>query len=106
MSRYTGPQWRISRRLGFSTLENGKELNRRAYAPGQHGQKRKKQTEKVRLCNPDWPAQCGEVHVDESPDRAEDRHHVEEAADHQKQDPDGIYFGGRPDRLYGYAGHP
>ena len=37
MSRYTGPQWRISRRLGFSTLENGKELNRRAYAPGQHG---------------------------------------------------------------------
>ncbi|WP_249028690.1 30S ribosomal protein S4 [Tannockella kyphosi] len=45
MSRYTGPQWRISRRLGFSTLENGKELNRRAYAPGQHGQKRKKQTE-------------------------------------------------------------
>jgi small subunit ribosomal protein S4 len=45
MSRYTGPQWRLSRRLGFSTLENGKELNRRAYAPGQHGQKRKKQTE-------------------------------------------------------------
>ena len=45
MSRYTGPQWRISRRLGFSTLENGKELNKRAYAPGQHGQKRKKQTE-------------------------------------------------------------
>lgn len=45
MSRYTGPQWKISRRLGFSTLENGKELNKRAYAPGQHGQKRKKQTE-------------------------------------------------------------
>lgn len=45
MSRYTGPQWKLSRRLGFSTLENGKELNRRAYAPGQHGQKRKKQTE-------------------------------------------------------------
>lgn len=45
MSRYTGPQWKISRRLGFSILENGKELNRRAYAPGQHGQKRKKQTE-------------------------------------------------------------
>ncbi len=45
MSRYTGPQWRISRRLGFSTLESGKELSRRAYAPGQHGQKRKKQTE-------------------------------------------------------------
>lgn len=45
MSRYTGPQWKLSRRLGFSTLENGKELNKRAYAPGQHGQKRKKQTE-------------------------------------------------------------
>ena len=45
MSRFTGPQWKISRRLGFSTLENGKELNKRPYAPGQHGQKRKKQTE-------------------------------------------------------------
>ena len=45
MARYTGPQWRLSRRLGFSTLETGKELSRRAYAPGQHGQKRKKQTE-------------------------------------------------------------
>ncbi len=45
MSRYTGPVWRVSRRLGFSILENGKELNKRAYAPGQHGQKRKKQTE-------------------------------------------------------------
>ena len=40
MSRYTGPQWKLSRRLGFSTLENGKELNKRAYAPGQHGQKK------------------------------------------------------------------
>ena len=45
MSRYTGPVWKKSRRLGFSILENGKELNRRPYAPGQHGQKRKKQTE-------------------------------------------------------------
>ena len=45
MSRYTGPVWKKSRRLGFSTLESGKELNKRAYAPGQHGQKRKKQTE-------------------------------------------------------------
>ena len=45
MARYTGPQWKLSRRLVFSTLENGKELNRRAYAPGEHGQKRKKQTE-------------------------------------------------------------
>lgn len=45
MARYTGPQWRLSRRLGFSTLENGKELSKRPFAPGQHGQKRKKQTE-------------------------------------------------------------
>ena len=45
MSRYTGPQWKISRHLGFSTLETGKELSRRAYGPGQHGQKRKKLTE-------------------------------------------------------------
>lgn len=45
MSRYTGPQWKKSRRLGFSTLETGKELVKRPYAPGQHGQKRKKQTE-------------------------------------------------------------
>ncbi len=41
MSRYTGPKNRKSRRLGFSTLENGKDL-KRAYAPGQHGQGRKK----------------------------------------------------------------
>lgn len=45
MSRYTGPQWKKSRRLGFSTLETGRELASRPYAPGQHGQKRKKLTE-------------------------------------------------------------
>ena len=45
MSRYTGPQWKKSRRLGFSTLETGRELARRPYAPGLHGQKRKKLTE-------------------------------------------------------------
>ncbi len=42
MSRYTGPSWKISRRLGYSTLENGKELQKRPYAPGQHGQRRVK----------------------------------------------------------------
>ena len=26
MSRYTGPSWKLSRRLGYSTLETGKEL--------------------------------------------------------------------------------
>ena len=42
MSRYTGPSYRKSRRLGFSTLETGKELARRPFAPGQHGNKRAK----------------------------------------------------------------
>lgn len=45
MARYTGPSWKISRRLGFSTLETGKELQKRPYAPGQHGQARKKISE-------------------------------------------------------------
>ena len=42
MSRYTGPKWKISRRLGFSILETGEELNKRNYGPGQHGVDRKK----------------------------------------------------------------
>ncbi len=42
MSKYTGPSYRKSRRLGFSTLENGKELAKKPYAPGLHGQKRAK----------------------------------------------------------------
>ena len=42
MSRYTGSSYRKSRRLGFSTLESGKELARKPYAPGLHGQKRAK----------------------------------------------------------------
>lgn len=42
MSRYTGSTYRKSRRLGFSVLENGKELARRPYAPGQHGNARAK----------------------------------------------------------------
>lgn len=41
MARYTGPSWKISRRLGFSILENGKELQKRPYAPGQHGKGRR-----------------------------------------------------------------
>lgn len=40
MSRYTGPTYKKSRRLGFSILETGKELAKKPYAPGQHGQKR------------------------------------------------------------------
>lgn len=42
MSRYTGPSWKISRRLGYSISETGKELVKRNYAPGQHGQSRSK----------------------------------------------------------------
>lgn len=42
MSKYTGPEYRRARRLGFSTSETGKELAKRPYAPGQHGQSRKK----------------------------------------------------------------
>lgn len=42
MARYTGSIYRKSRRLGFSVLENGKELTRKPFAPGQHGSSRKK----------------------------------------------------------------
>ena len=42
MARYTGPMHKKSRRLGFSVLENGKELAKRPYAPGEHGQDRRK----------------------------------------------------------------
>ncbi|MBQ2891670.1 MAG: 30S ribosomal protein S4 [Bacilli bacterium] len=45
MARYTGPSWKQSRRLKFSILETGKELQKRPYAPGQHGQKRGKLSE-------------------------------------------------------------
>lgn len=46
MSRYTGPAWKRSRRLGYSILETGVELAKRPYAPGQHGNDRhKKQSE-------------------------------------------------------------
>ena len=40
MSRYTGPSWRVSRRLGVSLSGTGKELERRPYAPGDHGRDR------------------------------------------------------------------
>ena len=42
MSRYTKSSYRVSRRLGFSTLETGEELARKPYAPGAHGNKRAK----------------------------------------------------------------
>ncbi len=46
MARYTGPVWKTSRRLGFSVLETGEELKKRAYAPGQHGP-----TKRIKLSN-------------------------------------------------------
>ncbi|MBN2908771.1 MULTISPECIES: 30S ribosomal protein S4 [Polycladomyces] len=36
MARYTGPRWKLSRRLGISLSGTGKEL-KRPYPPGQHG---------------------------------------------------------------------
>ena len=41
MARYTGPQNKQARRVGFSILENGKDL-KRPYGPGQHGKDRKR----------------------------------------------------------------
>lgn len=41
MSRYTGPSYKKARRVGFSISETGKELARRPYGPGQHGNARK-----------------------------------------------------------------
>ena len=45
MSRYTGPSWKLSRRLGISLTETGKELAKRPFPPGQHGNQRKKLSE-------------------------------------------------------------
>jgi len=45
MARYTGPTWKKARRYGYSILGNEKELAKRPYAPGAHGQARKKITE-------------------------------------------------------------
>ena len=42
MSRYTGPVWKISRRLGYSILETGVELKKRPYGPGPHAKDKKK----------------------------------------------------------------
>lgn len=37
MARYTGSIWKKSRRYGISLTGTGKELDKRPYAPGQHG---------------------------------------------------------------------
>ncbi|MGZ9587024.1 30S ribosomal protein S4 [Paenibacillus marinisediminis] len=41
MARYTGPKFKLSRRLGVSLSGTGKEL-KRAYPPGQHGPNQRK----------------------------------------------------------------
>ena len=41
MSRYTGSSYKQARRVGMSLLETGKEIAKRPYGPGQHGQGRK-----------------------------------------------------------------
>ncbi|UHA74060.1 30S ribosomal protein S4 [Paenibacillus sp. 481] len=41
MARYTGPKFKLSRRLGISLSGTGKEL-KRAYPPGQHGPNQRK----------------------------------------------------------------
>ncbi|MDQ0351271.1 small subunit ribosomal protein S4 [Alkalibacillus filiformis] len=46
MARFTGSLWKKSRRYGISLSGTGKELEKRPYAPGQHGPtQRKKLTE-------------------------------------------------------------
>ena len=42
MSRYTKSNYRVSRHLGFSTLETGRELAKKPYGPGIHGNKKAK----------------------------------------------------------------
>lgn len=42
MARYTGPAYKLSRRLGVSLSGTGKELNKRPYPPGQHGNGQRK----------------------------------------------------------------
>ena len=41
MARYTGSSYKQARRVNFSINETGKELARRPYGPGQHGNDRK-----------------------------------------------------------------
>lgn len=41
MSRFTGSNWKVSRRLGISISGTGKEIARRPYAPGEHGNGRR-----------------------------------------------------------------
>ena len=44
MARYTGPKTRIARKLGEAIYGPDKVLAKKNYAPGQHGQNRRKKT--------------------------------------------------------------
>ena len=44
MARYTGPKSRIARKLGEAIYGPDKVLSKKNYAPGQHGQNRRKKT--------------------------------------------------------------
>ena len=57
MARYTGPNNKQARRVSFSILENGKDIAKRPYGPGQHGKDKKRkpsnyaiQNKKLDLC--------------------------------------------------------
>lgn len=49
MARYTGPSWKLSRRLGISLTGTGKELSKRPYGPGQHGPNSRRKTSEYGL---------------------------------------------------------
>ena len=42
MARYTGQNNKQARRVSFSILENGKDIAKRPYGPGQHGKDKKR----------------------------------------------------------------
>ena len=46
MARMKGPNYKVARRLSFSILETGEELQKKPYVPGQHGP-----TQRVKLSN-------------------------------------------------------
>lgn len=48
MARYTGPKYKLSRRVGISLSGTGKEL-KRPYPPGQHGQNQRRKVSEYGL---------------------------------------------------------
>ena len=51
MARYTGPNNKQARRVSFSILENGKDIAKRPYGPGQHGKDKKRKQNELGKCN-------------------------------------------------------